>query len=173
MKLTWGHWTAFRALSLTPGGSQRNPKATKWPLRVSPKHCEAAPRAFRRMPQGTHEAPERSLGTHGRWITGPTGEDIPGTWGSLGTLRDSQALRDPWESPSASLDPLEIAIHNSLACGFHHGTCVPLSHWYQSLEASTSPQASGSPNVVGAGRVGCGKAVGGSKPVGRAAVIGT
>ena len=80
----------------------------------------------------------------------------------LGIPGDSQGspgtFRDPWESPSASLDPLEIAIHNSLACGFHHGTYVPLSHWYQRLEASTSPPASGSSNVVGAGRVGCGKA---------------
>ena len=82
MNFTWGHWTAFRALPLTPGGSQRSPKGTQWPLQVSPKHREAAPRASRRMPRGSREAREGSLGTYGRRITE--------------TARASQGPGDPW-----------------------------------------------------------------------------
>ena len=143
---------------MTPEGSQRMPKGSQWPLQVSPKHREAAPRASRRMPRGSREAREGSLGTYGRRITETArASQGPGDpWRLSGFPRDLQG----WESPSASLDPPEIAIHNSLACGFHHGTYVPLSHWYQRLEASTSPPASGSSNVVGAGRLGCGKAGG-------------
>ena len=89
----------------------------------------------------------------------------------LGIPGDSQAspgtFRDPWESPSASLDPPEIAIHNSLACGFHHGTYVPLSHWYQRLEASTLERCGS-----GAGGMWQGRGVRG-KPGGRAAVCVT
>ena len=156
---------------MTPEGSRRIPKGTQWPLQVSQKHREAAPRASRRMPRGSREACEGSLGTYGRRITE--------------TARASQGPGDPWRLSGFPRDlqgSVGVPIrklgstrncHPQFAGLRLHGTYVPLSHWYQRLEASTSPLASGLSNVVGAGRVGCGKAVGGSEPVGRAAVIGT
>ena len=82
MNFTWGHWTAFRAWPMTPEGSQWIPKATQWPFQVYPKHRGAAPRASRRMPRGSREACEGSLGTYGRRITE--------------TARASQGPGDPW-----------------------------------------------------------------------------
>ena len=134
---------------MTPNGPFKSPQSTVKQPPGPPGGCPEAAARLAKDPWGPMGGELLRPRGHPRDL------GIPGdSQGSPGTFRD------PWESPSASLDPPEIAIHNSPACGFHHRTYVPLSHWYQRLEASTSPLASGLSNVVGAGRVGCGKAGG-------------
>ena len=144
---------------MTPEGSQRIPKGTNGRFKSPQSTVKQPPGPPGGCPEAAARLPRDPWGPMGGGLRGPRGHPrdlgIPGySQGFIGTLMD------PWECPSASLDSVEIAIHHSLACAFHPGTYVPLSHWYESLQASTSPLASGLSNVVGAGRVGCGKAGG-------------